>query len=84
MAIITAGVIFTTAFYSVKKAKSVRKTAVGKHHHLCSDIAWYLSHQYEVRIFASCNTFVNWCFVVCDDPDYLSIILPYSKGKFKT
>lgn len=28
MAIITAGVIFTTAFYSVKKAKSVRKTAV--------------------------------------------------------
>lgn len=28
MAVITAGVIFTTAFYSVKKAKSVRKTAV--------------------------------------------------------
>jgi cytochrome c oxidase assembly protein subunit 15 len=28
MAVITAGVIFTTAFYSVKKAKSVRKTAI--------------------------------------------------------
>ena len=28
MAVITAGVIFTTAFHSVKKAKSVRKTAV--------------------------------------------------------
>jgi heme A synthase len=28
MAVITAGLIFTTAFYSVKKAKNVRKTAV--------------------------------------------------------
>ena len=28
MAVITAGVIFTTAFYSVKKGKKVRKTAV--------------------------------------------------------